>query len=57
MREKRNENLQDVATKNLGAREKAKAENQRLLQLVVNSPAKINIPNVKNSERKKLLTR
>ena len=31
MREKRNENLQDVAIKNLGAREKAKAENQRLL--------------------------
>ena len=31
MREKRNENLQDVAIKNLGARENAKAENQRLL--------------------------
>ena len=46
MRERRKENLHVVKVKNLGARENAKAENQRLLQFVVNSPAKIKIPNV-----------
>ena len=53
MREKRKENLHVVKVKNLGARENAKAENQRLLQFVVNSPAKMKIPNVKINEKNK----